>query len=203
MLRRDAATTDRNGREGSAMAKHKTRECRSCREEINAKAKVCPHCRAKQGWTLGAKLGLGFILLLVLPPMFIESTPDSSAPKSTAAAAAPSRANAPSATKAPSKARKRDVLDAVKLDFTWSKSGFDNIMEATFTVNNQSKRDIKDIEIECVHFAPSGTKIDSNRRTIYEVVKAGGARTFPKFNMGFIHTQAKSTSCGIRDIALR
>jgi len=185
------------------MAKQKTRECRSCREEVNARAKVCPHCRAKQGWTLGAKLGLGFILLMVLPPMFVESTPDSAASRSPAAATAPSRVNPPSATKAPSKPRRSDVLDAVKLDFTWTKTGFDNIMEATFTVSNGSKLDIKDIEIECVHFAPSGTKIDSNRRTIYEAVKAGGTRTFPKFNMGFIHTQAKSTSCGIRDIALR
>lgn len=42
----------------------KSKECRSCREQIHRKASICPHCRTRQGWTLGAKLGMGFLLLM-------------------------------------------------------------------------------------------------------------------------------------------
>ena len=151
------------------------RVCKRCREEIHRKATVCPHCRKKQGWTLGAKLGLGFLCLFILL-LFIDSSLDAE--------------------------KKSDVLDAVDLDFSRSESAFGILMTATFTVSNRSKHDIKDIEIKCVHLAPSGTKVDSNKRTIYEIVKAGSARTFPEFDMGFIfHPQVESTRCGIQDIA--
>jgi len=85
------------------------------------------------------------------------------------------------------------------LDFTWSKEGFDNIMEANFTIKNDGPYAIKDIEITCDHSAPSGTVIDRNTRTIYEIVKAKSKRLFTKFNMGFINSQVKSSSCRIVD----
>jgi hypothetical protein len=97
---------------------------------------------------------------------------------------------------------KREALNAVTLDFTWSKTGFGNVMEANFTITNASTRDLKDFEIRCEHSANSGTKIDSNTRTIYEVVKAGQKRAFKNFNMGFIHEQAVRSSCRITDAAL-
>lgn len=31
------------------MSKEKTKVCKYCKEEIDAKAKVCPHCQKKQG----------------------------------------------------------------------------------------------------------------------------------------------------------
>jgi len=83
------------------------------------------------------------------------------------------------------------------LNFTWSKEGFDNIMQANFTVKNDGPDAVKDIEITCVHTAPSGTVIDKNTRTIYEIVKAKAKRSFPKFNMGFINSQVKSSYCQI------
>ncbi len=75
-------------------------------------------------------------------------------------------------------------------------------MEANFTVENQSQYNIKDIEIKCTYFGKSGTAIDSNRRTIYDVVKAKSKKKFNKFNMGFIHTQANSSSCEITDLKI-
>lgn len=83
--------------------------------------------------------------------------------------------------------------------WSWKKGGFDSVMLATFTVQNTNTFGVKDLKIKCEHSAPSGTVIDSNTQTIYEAVKAGATRTFKDVNMGLIHTQAKSSSCSIRD----
>jgi len=84
----------------------------------------------------------------------------------------------------------------------WRKAGFDNIMQANFTIQNGGMFDVKDIKITCVHSAPSGTVIDENTRTIYEIVKAHSKRTFRNFDMGFINTQVASSSCKIDDLAV-
>jgi len=97
---------------------------------------------------------------------------------------------------------KKTVQSQLSLDFTWTKTGFDNIMEATFVVKNDSDYPVKDLEITCRHSANSGTKVDSNTRTIYEIVKSHAKRRFPKFNMGFIHSQATKSSCKITDFAI-
>ena len=75
-------------------------------------------------------------------------------------------------------------------------------MEANFTIHNKGKRDVKDIEITCTHFAKSGTRIDSNTRTIYEIIKANSKKSFNNFSMGFIHSQAHKSSCGITDLVV-
>ena len=75
----------------------------------------------------------------------------------------------------------------------------DMLMHADFTIQNKGAKAIKDIEITCEHAGNSGTKIDSNRRTIYEVIKARSKRRFPNFSMGFVHSQAVRYGCSITD----
>ncbi len=178
----------------------KRKTCRSCREQIHARARICPHCRSKQGWSTGAKLVFSFFLLFVAFPMCVKLA--SKEPSSRASGAASSKSSTLASTPTPKRASKSDVMDALKLNYKWWKTGFDNIMEADFTIRNTSSRGVKDIEIECVHYAQSGTQIDRNTRTVYDVVPAGKTRTFPKFNMGFIHDQVKSSSCQIEDVEL-
>lgn len=89
------------------------------------------------------------------------------------------------------------VLNDLKLDFTWHKDGFDSIMIANFTIENKGPQAAKDFEIECTHSANSGTVIDRNTRTIYEVVKPNSKKRFANFNMGFIHSQATRSGCSI------
>lgn len=80
---------------------------------------------------------------------------------------------------------------------SWRKDGLGTVMMLNLTLKNNAPIDIKDLEIKCAHSAESGTSIDSNARTIYQVVKAKSVRTISEFNMGFIHSQASSTSCKI------
>jgi hypothetical protein len=68
---------------------------------------------------------------------------------------------------------------------------------ATFTFENKGPTDVKDIEVTCTHYGPSGTAIDANTRTIYEIVKAKSSKTVRGFNMGVIHSQAATSSCRI------
>lgn len=96
----------------------------------------------------------------------------------------------------------RNPVRYVKIvDFSWSMEGFGSVMEATFVIKNSLPINVKDIEVKCTHSAASGTVIDSNTRTIYEVIRSGKTRTFREFNMGFIHSQAKRSSCVIVDVA--
>lgn len=104
---------------------------------------------------------------------------------------------------APSLSREETVLHNVSLvNFAWSKGGFENIMMANFTIANRNDVAVKDITIECQHAGKSGTRIDSNTRTIYDVIKPKSKKTFREFNMGFIHTQAVRSECSIKAVAL-
>jgi hypothetical protein len=93
----------------------------------------------------------------------------------------------------------RDV--SLVLD-SWTKGGFDSVMIANFTVKNPTKYSVKDISVTCTHYAASGTEIDSNTRTIYEMVKAKDQKRIREFNMGFIHSQTQRTRCQIDDLAV-
>lgn len=94
------------------------------------------------------------------------------------------------------------VLSHIDLDFKARKAGFDNVLEADFTVKNGTDYSVKDLEITCQDFAKSGTKIDSNKRVIYDLVKAHSNKKFPNFSMGFIHSQTAKLSCSITDLTI-
>jgi hypothetical protein len=81
--------------------------------------------------------------------------------------------------------------------FSWSKDGFGSVMVADFSIKNTSDYDLKDISIKCRHSGPSGTVIDSNERTIYELVKAKTVKPIRRFSMGFIHSQAARSGCEV------
>ena len=97
---------------------------------------------------------------------------------------------------------KVQAMAATKLDVSWSKSGFGSVMMVNFTITNDSDLKIKDIKIRCTHYSQSGTKIDQNTSTIYEIIEDHSKKIISDFNMGFIHTQVHSTRCEIRDLVI-
>ncbi len=94
------------------------------------------------------------------------------------------------------------LLRDVKVDFTWRKEGFGNVMVADFTVTNPTQYRFKDFEIKCTHSAGSGTEIDSNTQTLYKIVEANSTQVVKGMNMGFIHSQATSSRCKITDLSV-
>jgi hypothetical protein len=76
------------------------------------------------------------------------------------------------------------------------------VLYETFTVRNGGSTAVKDLKIKCENEAPSGTALDSNTRTVYEIVPAHKSRTFSNFNMGFINPRTTKSGCAIEDLAL-
>ena len=147
--------------------------CKDCQHEVSKSAKKCPNCGAvmKRQRTKWYTWVIGIPAGLLVAGWFV-SLPEKQA--ETAAA-----------------------LKNVTMDFAWHKGGFDAVMLADITVTNTNSFGVKDLKIECDHYSESGTKIDSNERTIFKVVPANDAKTFEGFNMGFMHSQATSSACEV------
>jgi hypothetical protein len=89
----------------------------------------------------------------------------------------------------------------VKLASPWYKDGFGSIMIVDFTISNPTTYRFKDVEIRCSHYAPSGTAIDSNTRTITRSSSRRKSRRC-RTSMGFIVEQATQSSCRITDLTV-
>ena len=168
------------------------KSCKECGKQISTDAVMCPNCgksfktRSGIGVGGGCLLIIGFLIVVSIISVINNTTEHINT----------------SDVKAPPNP-KQAVLSQVKLiGYQWRKKGFDNVLEADFTIKNSSDKDTKDFEIHCVHYAQSGTEIDSNTRTIYDVVRAHSTKKFPNFDMGFIHTQAVKSACGITDLTV-
>lgn len=159
-------------------------KCKECGEEISKKAEKCPKCGAPQKKKTSLFTWLVTIIVVLWAVGYFSGNPGTG--------------TSSTANRAPSP--KEVAMKNVELDFSWAKEGFGNVMEANFTITNNSEHQIKDIEITCTHYAKSGTRIDSNERTIYDVVPAKSKKTIKNFNMGFIHSQAEKTGCVITDL---
>jgi hypothetical protein len=68
-------------------------------------------------------------------------------------------------------------------------------MIASFTFSNPTDFDMKDMVVTCDLSAPSGTKISTAERTVYEIVPARSQKTVSRINMGFVNSQAKKAGC--------
>ncbi|GAC1374131.1 MAG: hypothetical protein NVSMB40_11090 [Aquirhabdus sp.] len=165
--------------------------CKECGAQVSDKAGNCPSCGVKINkptsvltWVVGGFFGL-FILGSIVGGNESSSNGTNSSTSSES-----------------SLSPKEMAIQKMKLDFDWSKGGFDSIMMLDLKINNSSKVDVKDIEIKCEDYSNSGTNIDNNEKTLYEIVKAGETKKFKKFNMGFIHSQAQKTSCSIVDLTV-
>jgi uncharacterized protein (UPF0333 family) len=168
------------------------RPCQECKKEISSDAKACPNCGKQQ--TTGSNHGC-LIIIIVLVVVGVIGRMASHDSSDSAKSTPPSGTVSTSSTDAV----KQDALSKIKLDFTLTKDEM-GIITANFVVKNESSYNIKDFEITCEHFANSGSNIDSNVRTIYDIVMAHTTRKVRNFNMGFVHSQASKSSCKITDL---
>jgi hypothetical protein len=96
-----------------------------------------------------------------------------------------------------------EVLAKLRIGgLSWEKEGFGTIMKATFVVYNDSPVAVKDVVVTCKHAANSGTVIDSNTRTIYEIVDGKSYLSVVGVNMGFIRSEIVSSKCAVTRFSL-
>ena len=161
-----------------AMAK-----CRECGTEVSDSAKACPKCgiaKPVKKTSFAVKLLLWLFALGVLGQVINGGGSSTS-------------------SSSPARPSEDDLAAKVSIkDFTWKTSGFGSVMVlAKISIENKNTENVKDFEIECVHSGPSGTVIDRNKKTIFQVIPAGKTTTLKEVNMGFIHSQAAQSSCSI------
>jgi hypothetical protein len=175
------------------MDRFKMPDCNHCGAVLSPHSQFCSICGAQ----VRKKRGLGFWLLgcaVLLAIPWVLTTVFyivlSSGGKQDSKAGISERSRSP----------REIALSQVKLKYSWSKDAV--VMTANFTIQNESEYVLKDFEIHCLHFAPSGTLIDQNTRTIYEIIKPHSAKRIPQFNMGFINSQAASSNCRIQNLAI-
>ena len=175
-------------------------KCKECGSQVSSKAGACPNCGVKiKGQTGCGSVLLSLFLVCVLLWMFSavlfpKKDPTSSNDEDTSTRDVHYQ-------QSPSNL-KEEIKSQIALDFAWSKGGFGNIMEADVKIINSSGHAIKDVEIRSLQFGKSGTQIDRNTRTIYEIIEAGETKEFKKFNMGFIHSQSEGAKATITDFVV-
>ncbi|WP_180084890.1 zinc ribbon domain-containing protein [Acinetobacter sp. YH12145] len=158
------------------------KQCKECGNQVSDKAQSCPSCGAKQPKKMGifAWIAIIFVGLLVIGAI----------------------ADGGDGSSVSEPSPKELALQNLDFDFEWGKAGFDSVMEINMTIKNNGTKDIKDLTVECVHSSNSGTVVDRNKREVYEVIKAGETKKINNFNMGFIHSQATSSSCSVVDLVV-
>lgn len=70
-------------------------------------------------------------------------------------------------------------------------------MRASFVLANDNPFDVTDIAVLCRHTDEAGKEIDQNRRTLARVVPGNGTLAVPEYNMGFMHVEARGTTCRV------
>jgi hypothetical protein len=103
---------------------------------------------------------------------------------------------------APKPISKAEALAKLSISsFRGEKDGFGTVLKASFVLHNGNTFPVKDLTVTCVHAGNSGTRIDSNTRTIYERIGADQYYSVTDMNMGFIHSAATSTNCRVTNFA--
>lgn len=83
-------------------------------------------------------------------------------------------------------------------DFEWHLGGFDTVlMLNSVRVKNGTDIPLKDFEIVCQTYAPSGTRLSKISHTLYDAVGANKTRTFRNVSIGFVNSQSKRVTCTV------
>jgi len=91
-----------------------------------------------------------------------------------------------------------EVLSQLRVTgFSFRKELFGTFMKVNFVIHNDSSIPVKDVVVTCSHSANSGTIIDSNTRTVYEIVGSRSYVSIVNMDMGLINSKAVDSSCKI------
>lgn len=171
-----------------AMAK-----CRECGSDVSDSAKTCPKCGIStpvKKTSLLVKLILGFFALAVFGQVVARL------------GGATSDGASSSASNQPAKLTEDELANNVEVkQFTWNTGGFNTVMVISkISIENKNKEAVKDFELECTHTGPSGTVIDRNKLTVFQILPAGKTSSFKDLNMGFIRAQAAKSFCKVASV---
>ncbi|QOG20412.1 hypothetical protein [Bradyrhizobium sp. SEMIA] len=94
----------------------------------------------------------------------------------------------------------RPVTDRMDItDQSWEKGGFNSVGIMNFTIKNGNAYAVKDVTVSCRFFGKSGTLLNDNSQTVYDIVPANATKRFTKVNVGFINSQAQRGGCDLKN----
>jgi hypothetical protein len=98
--------------------------------------------------------------------------------------------------------RKETIRQQLKLEhFAWS-AALGRIADVKFVLNNKSGYDVKDVEIECSFYGNSGTLLDNQTKTVFDIFKSKRRKKVPRLNMGIVDAQSRTCNCYVKDFVL-
>ena len=83
--------------------------------------------------------------------------------------------------------------------WNWSNPSDLFLKLSSVKIKNNTNQDIKDPEIFCSAYGESGTRIDSNSREQFKIIKAGETIDLGSIDMGFLRSQAHKVGCTIKN----
>jgi hypothetical protein len=78
----------------------------------------------------------------------------------------------------------------------------DRVVEADFSIQNGSDRDVKNIDVFCEFFDERGGYVDRKKWTLFETIPAGQAVRLNQVARRFVSTRARALNCRIADFQL-
>jgi hypothetical protein len=99
----------------------------------------------------------------------------------------------------PASVRAQDAFAEPKVHVVTQKwvNGYGVANVADITVHNDNPFAVKDITVLCTMFGRSGTAIQRQTKTIYDVVPAKGTRTFKRITLGIYSEQSDRGGCKV------
>jgi hypothetical protein len=81
--------------------------------------------------------------------------------------------------------------------WAWRKTGYGGAMQASFTIQNNSKFPVRDIAIACIQRGDEGKVVKTEEETVHELWKPGETRTVRDFTIGSRHHQTLTSAGSI------
>jgi hypothetical protein len=85
--------------------------------------------------------------------------------------------------------------------FDWRRQFGDQSMTdfwlGDFQIRNDTGAAVKDVRIDCIQHAPSGTAIGTSSETVYQTFRRHSTRTVAGLRMGLLEAQVATVSCSV------
>lgn len=176
--------------------------CPKCRNPLANTAKSCPKCGHEfEHLTIGS-IAKWLIVAIIAFEAYTcsksENTYDAYKEKSDAAYRETQQAKDKIKMRDSVRLEKhKEKVRNMELTFSWRRIAFDTIMQADIEITNNNDFDVSDLEIRCAYSGKSGTNIDQNTYTIYDIVPAYSTKEFNDVDIGFVVPQATTAGCVI------
>jgi len=142
--------------------------CKECGHQIGWTALKCPNCGSDK--TTKMRLILGGVILLAIFVLFMKVS---------------------------SSSKEDTLIKNMTIKYAIENLIFGTPLSPDFTIKNLNNVPIKNITIKCDELTSNGSKIESSKNTIPDVIQPQESKVFKDIYMGNIEVRTASINCTI------